>query len=152
MDLKARLKSDLTDAMRARDATVTATLRMILTSVTKAEVGGKVQTSLSDDQVIEVLQAEAKRRSDAAELYDAGNRPELAAKERAEADVIVRYLPAAMTDEELGVVVAEEVALANQAGATGPNAMGAVIKAVRARTGATATGGRVAAAVKTALS
>lgn len=152
MDLKARLKSDLTDAMRARDATVTATIRMVLTSVTKAEVGGKVQATLSDDEIVEVLQAEAKRRSDAAELYDEGGRPELAAKERGEAEVIARYLPAAMTDEELAGVVAEEVKIASEAGTTGPSAMGAVIKAVRARTGATATGGRVAAAVKTALS
>lgn len=151
MALKDRLQQDLTDAMKARDDLTVATLRMALAAVTKAEVAGKEQIALSDDQVIDVLRAEAKRRADAAALYDEGGRPERSDQERAEAAVLARYLPAAMGDDELTAIVAEEVARAADAGASGPKAMGPVIKAVRARAGATADGGRVAAAVKAAL-
>ena len=150
--LKDQLQHDLTEAMKARDETATSTLRMVRAAITNAEVAGDAAVVLTDEQVVEVLRAEAKKRAEAAEVYAGAGRAELAAKERAELGVIERYLPAAMGDDELAAIVAEEVARAAQAGATGPRAMGAVIKAVRERAGAGADGARVAAAVKAALS
>ncbi|MFM8601270.1 MAG: GatB/YqeY domain-containing protein [Actinomycetota bacterium] len=150
--LKETLKSDLTVAMKAGDETVRGTLRMALAAVTNAEVAGDEAVELSDDQVVSVLQAEAKKRSEAAEIYAQAGRADAAAKERAELAVLEQYLPAAMSEAEVAAVVAEEVAAAASAGNTGPKAMGAVVKAVRARVGASADGSVVAALVKAALS
>lgn len=149
--IKDRLKEDLTTAMRARDEVTTSTLRMVLTAVTTAEVAGTEAIVLSDADVVGVLRSEAKKRAEAAEIYANASRPEKAATERAELAVIERYLPAAMDDEALGAVVAEEVAAAAASGSIGPKAMGLVVKAVKARVGDQADGGRIASAVKAAL-
>jgi uncharacterized protein YqeY len=150
--IKSRLQTDLTASMKARDELTTSTLRMLRSAITNAEVAGAEAIDLTDDQAIAVLQSEAKKRAEAAEIYEQAGRAESAAKERAELTVIERYLPAAMSDEELEVIVAEEVAAATAAGAEGQRAMGQVIKAVRERVGAAADGSRIAAMVKAALS
>lgn len=150
--LKETLKADLTAAMKAGDETVRGTLRMALAAVTNAEVAGDEAVELSDDQVVAVLQAEAKKRAEAAEIYAQAGRTDAAAKEKAELAVLERYLPAAMSEAEIAAVVAEEVAAAAAAGNTGPKAMGIVVKAVRARVGASADGSVVANLVKAALS
>jgi uncharacterized protein YqeY len=150
--LKDTLKSDLTAAMKAGDETARSTLRMALAAVTNAEVAGDEAVELSDGQVVAVLQAEAKKRSEAAEIYAQAGRTDAAAKEKSELAVLERYLPAAMSEAEIAAVVAEEVAAAAAAGNTGPKAMGAVVKAVRARVGASADGSVVANLVKSALS
>jgi uncharacterized protein len=149
--LKDQLKSDLTEAMRARDDVKIATLRMALAAVTKAEVAGKEQVTLSDDEVTGVLRSEMKKRHEAAEMYETGGRPDRAARERAEAEVLAAYLPPAMDDDALAAIVKEEAAAVEATGATGGKAMGAVVKAVRTRVGDGADGARIAAAVKTAL-
>ncbi|HLI56258.1 MAG TPA: GatB/YqeY domain-containing protein [Actinomycetota bacterium] len=145
--LKDRLHADLTEAMRARDDVARSALRLTLAAITKAEVAGKEHTTLSDDQVLEVIRSEIKKRTEAAEIYDGAGRAELAERERAEGAVLAPYLPAELSDEELAAVVSEELA---KLGAGG-RAMGPAIKAVRARVGASASGGRVADAVKAAL-
>lgn len=149
--LKETLKSDLTAAMKAGDDNRRSTLRMALAAVTNAEVAGDQAVELSDDQVIAVLQAEAKKRAEAAEIYAGAGRTEAELKERAELTVLEGYLPAAMGEDEIRTVVAEEVAAAAAAGNTGPKAMGQVVKAVRARVGASADGSVVANLVKAAL-
>jgi uncharacterized protein YqeY len=149
--LKRRLQTDLTTAMKARDEITTSTIRMLRTAITNAEVAGDVAVELTDQQAIAVLQSEAKKRSEAAEVYEQAGRAESAAKERAELAVIERYLPAAMDDAELQAIVNEEVASAAASGAEGPRAMGQVIKAVRERAGAAADGSRIAAMVKATL-
>jgi uncharacterized protein YqeY len=98
-----------------------------------------------------VLRSEAKKRVEAAEIYENAGRQELAAQERAELAVIEGYLPAAMDDDALAAVVAEEVAAAEAAGPTGGRAVGEVVRAVRARVGDAADGGRIAALVKASL-
>ena len=150
--LKDTLKSDLTAAMKAGDETGRSTLRMALSAITNAEVAGEEAVELTDDQVMAVLQAEAKKRSEAAEIYAQAGRTEAAQKEQAELAVLERYLPAAMSDDEIKAIVTEEVAAAAAAGNTGPKAMGLVVKAVRARVGAGADGSVVANLVKAALS
>lgn len=149
--LKARLQSDLTAAMKARDEIVVSTLRLVLSAVTTAEVAGEAAVELTDEQVTATLRSEAKKRAEAAEIYATNGRAESAAKERAELAVIERYLPAGASDEEVAQVVAEEVAAAAADGQVGPRAMGVVVKAVRARLGDRVDGGRVAAMVKAAL-
>lgn len=149
--LKDRLRVDLTAAMRARDEVAKATLRSVLTSITKAETAGKTQIELSDDQVIGVIRSELGKRKEAAEIYEKAARDELAARERAEAEVLIPYMPAELSDEALEAIVAEEVAIARAAGIEGPRAMGAVIKAVRERVGQQAEGGRISRVVKAGL-
>jgi uncharacterized protein len=151
MTLKQQLHSDLTDGMRARDELRTATLRMALTAVTNEEVAGKVARELSDDEVVAVLQREAKKRRESAQAYDDANRPELAERERAELGVLDGYLPAAMADEDLTAIVAAAVAAAQADGAEGPRAMGAVMKLVTPQVAGQAEGGRVAAEVRRQL-
>lgn len=149
--LKDTLKSDLTVAMKSGDEVGRSTLRMALSAITNAEVAGDEAVELTDDQVIAVLQAEAKKRAEAAEIYAGAGRAEAEQKERAELAVLERYLPAAMSESEIAAIVAEEVAAAAAAGNAGPKAMGAVVKAVRARVGSSADGSLVAQLVKAAL-
>lgn len=148
--LKARLQHDLTASMKARDELATSTLRMVRAAIMTAEVAGDEAVELTDDQAIAVLQAEAKKRAESAEVYEQNGRLDSAAKERAELAVIERYLPAAMGDDELSAIVDEEVSAA-ATGAEGGKAMGIVIKAVRQRAGAAADGARIAAMVKARL-
>ncbi|MEY4165163.1 MAG: hypothetical protein RL419_1005 [Actinomycetota bacterium] len=149
--LKDTLKTDLNTAMKARAEIEVSTLRMVLAAVMNAEVAGNEAVTLTDDQVISVMMAEAKKRSEAAEVYDQAGRAESASKELAELAIIERYLPASLSDEEIGAIVQEEVAKAAAEGHSGGKAMGLVVKAVRARAGAGVDGGRVAALVKSAL-
>jgi len=151
MSLKDTLKADLTTAMKARDELATSTLRMVLAALTNAEVAGDQAITLDDNEALAVLQAEAKKRAEAAQIYADAGRNEAATKERAELAVIERYLPAAMSDDELNQIIADEVAKAKAAGAEGGKAMGLVVKAVRERAGSGADGSRIAAAVKAAL-
>lgn len=151
MTIKDQLQADLTEAMRSRDETVMATLRMLLAAVKRAEVAGNAQIELSDDQVRSLVRSELRKRTEAAEMYRTGGRPELADRETAESGVLRRYLPPELDDDALVPIVAEEVAKAADAGITGGKAMGTVVKAVRERVGAQAEGSRIAAAVKAAL-
>ncbi|MBT0767333.1 GatB/YqeY domain-containing protein [Kineosporia sp. J2-2] len=146
--LKARLRSDLTTAMKARDAIRSSTIRMVMTAVKAEEVSGDVARELSDQELVTVLTREAKKRREAATAYDDAGRGELADKERAELEVLSGYLPKQLSDEELTALIAEEVAAS---GASGRAAMGAVMKAVRGRVAGQADGGRVAAEVKRQL-
>ena len=149
--LKETLKNDLTAAMKAGDDVAKSTLRMALSAISNAEVAGDAAVEVSEDQVIKVLQAESKKRAESAELYDQAGRTDAAEKERAEAAILAAYLPAAMSDDELAGVVAEEVANAAAAGNTGMKAMGSVVKAVRERVGSSADGSKIADLVKAAL-
>ena len=146
--LKTRLHDDLTTAIKSRDELRTATLRMALAAITTEEVAGKQARELSDDEVLRVLAREAKKRREAAEAFEAGNRPELAERERAEGTVIDDYLPKQLDDEELRALVASAL---EEAGVSGPQAMGAVMKVATAKVAGRAEGGRVAAEVRRQL-
>ena len=147
-ELKDRLRSDLTDAMRARDQVRLRTLRMALTSITNEEVSGNAVHDLSDEDVLKVLTREAKKRREAAEAFEAAGRVEQAEAERAEGDVLAVYLPAQLGDEELRGLVAAAIA---ETDATGMPAMGKVMKAVTPQVAGRAEGGRVAAEVRRQL-
>ncbi len=149
MTIKAQLRADLTEAMRARDEIRIATLRLAIAAIGKAEVAGDEAVELADDAILALLASEIKKRIEASDLYAQGGRTELADKERAEAAVLAEYLPAALSDAELDTIVAEEAAKVDASNAG--KAMGQVIKAVRDRVGQQADGVRIAAAVKAAL-
>src|SRR6187551_664618 len=104
-ELKERLRADLTVAMKARDKLTTATIRMLLAAIQAEEVSGKQMRELSDDEVLKVLARESRKRGEAAEIYVTNGRGELAANERAEAQVIDDYLPRQLNEDELANVV-----------------------------------------------
>ncbi|MEU3186503.1 GatB/YqeY domain-containing protein [Streptomyces sp. NPDC006923] len=149
--LKSKLKEDLTDAIRARDELRSATLRLTLSAITKEEVSGTSARELSDDEVQQVIAKEAKKRREAAEAFTQGGRAEQAEREKAEGLLLDAYLPAQLSDEELGAIVEQAVGEAKAAGAEGPRAMGAVMKIVSPKVAGRAEGGRVAALVKRSL-
>src|SRR3954454_12456828 len=128
MALKEQLRSDLTTAMKSRDELRASTLRMALTAITTEEVAGKQARQLSDDEVVTVLTREAKKRREAAEAFAGAGREELAARERAEGEVLAEYLPAQLSDDELTALVTAAI---GETGAAGPQAMGQVMKLVQ---------------------
>ncbi|GAA2816937.1 GatB/YqeY domain-containing protein [Kitasatospora paracochleata] len=146
--LKEQLQEDLTAAIKTRDELRASTLRLTLAAITSQEVAGKVKRDLSDAEVQKVIAKEEKKRREAAEAFENAGRAESAAQERAEGDILTGYLPKQLSDEELAAIVAAAVA---ESGASGPQAMGAVMKLVKPKVEGLADGGRVAAAVKTAL-
>ncbi len=152
-ELKQRLRADLTTAMKARDELVKATLRMTLTAIGNAEVAGTEARELSDDEVLRVIAKEAKKRAESAEAFAGAGREELAVKERAEGEVLARYLPQQLTDDELAVIAqtAVDEAAAELGERPGPRQMGQVMKRANAAAAGRAEGGRVAAAVKALL-
>jgi hypothetical protein len=146
--LAERLRADLSAAMKAKDEVTLRTLRMVMAAIKSAEVSGKESVTLDDAAVIKVLQKQATQRTESAEAFANAGRPDRADAELAERAVIERYLPTALSDEELQTIVDEEVA----AYSGDPKAaMGLTIKAVNARVAGRADGKKVAALVKAKL-
>ena len=152
-ELKATLRSDLTAAMKARDALTLGTLRMALAAVTNEEVAGSSARELTDAEVRTVLAREVKKRRESAEAFDGAGRTELAEQERAESAVLQRYLPAQLSDAEIGELAAEAVAEIAESTGSAPTMkqMGLVIKAAQTKAAGRAEGAKIAAAVKAAL-
>ena len=148
MSLKERLQHDLHDAMRAHDKVRAGTLRMALASVTTAEVAGDTARQLSDDEVLKVIAKEAKKRKEAHAAYAGAGRPELAATEQAELEILQDYLPTELDDTELEEIVAAAIA---EVGASSMAQMGQVMKAAQVAAAGRADGGRIAAVVRGAL-
>ena len=149
-ELKQRLRDDLTTSMKARDTLRSSTLRMALSAITNAEVAGKEAKELSDNEVLDVLGKEQKKRREAAEAFDGAGRDELAAKERDEAAVLAEYLPQPLGDDEIAAIVTEAI---SSTGATGEGmrAMGKVMGVVQPQVKGRADGSAVAAEVKRQL-
>ncbi|HEY9394675.1 GatB/YqeY domain-containing protein [Nocardioides sp. NPDC023903] len=148
--LKDQLRTDLTSAMKARDKERAGTLRMVMASITEAEVAGKEAKELTDDEIITILTREAKKRREAATAFADGGRAEQAEKETAEAAVITEYLPAQLSAEEISDLVSKAIA---QTGAAdeGMRAMGKVMGILTPQTKGRADGGAVAAEVRKQL-
>lgn len=147
-ELKDRLRTDLTTAMKAQDKTTTAALRMALAAVSNEEVAGEQARELTDDEVTRVLAREVKKRKEAAEAFAAAGRAEQAAAETREGEILAVYLPAQLSDDELAVIVDEAIA---ELGEPGPKQMGQVMRIANAKIAGRAEGGRVAAMVKSRL-
>ena len=146
--LKATLQHDLHTAMRAREQVRVATLRMVLTGISNAEVSGESARELSDDETLKVVAKEAKKRKESATAYRDAQRPELADREEAELAVLEGYLPEQMGDEELTAIVDRAI---EQVGATSMAQMGQVMKLAQGEAAGRADGGAIAARVKARL-
>ncbi|NNG35787.1 GatB/YqeY domain-containing protein [Nakamurella aerolata] len=152
-ELKQRIRTDLTAAMKSRDQLVTGTLRMALAAITNEEVAGTSAKELTDPDVVRVLTREVKKRNESAEVYAGAGRSELADNERAEAAILERYLPQQLTDAELTDLVDGAVAeVAGGGEQPGMKQMGQVIKAANDKAAGRADGKRIADAVKQRLS
>ena len=149
MGLKEKLQSDLTDAIRSKDAVKSGTIRMLLAAVTNEEVAGKSAKVLSDAEVITVLSREAKKRREAVEAYTNAKREDLANKEKEEAAVIALYLPEQLSEADIKKLIADAIAETN---ASGPSGMGLVMKVLQPKIAGKADGGVVSSLVKAALS
>jgi hypothetical protein len=141
MELADRVKQDLTVAMKAGEKDRVSALRLVLSELQKDAKEG------AGDELA-VLRRERKRRHESAAAFRDGGRPELAAAEEAEAQVIETYLPAELSDDELRAIVAEAVA---ETGASSAKEMGQVMKASMARVAGRADGKRVSALAQEAL-
>lgn len=152
-EMKTKLRADLTTSMKAKDKLRTATIRMLLAAIQTEEVSGKEAHEVTDDQVLKILAKESKKRGEAAEIYTENGRGELAATERAEAQIIDEYLPTPLTDAELADVADTAIAqVAEELGERpGMKQMGLVMKAASALAAGKADGTRVSKAVKDRL-
>lgn len=147
--LKERINADLKSAMLARDEVKVQTLQGVKSAILYEEVAKKVrETGLEESQIEQVIAREAKKRDEAAELFEKGGNTESAAKERLEKEILSVYLPAQMTEAEILAVVQETVAAMKP---EGPKDMGRVIGAVKAAVGNTADGAVIAKLVKESL-
>lgn len=149
--LKEQLKQDLTQSLKDQDAIKSSTLRMALTAITNEEVSGKEAKVLSDTEVLSVLTKEAKKRKESVEAFNQANRKDLADKEAKELTVLEKYLPTALTEEELNKIIDEAIAEAKASGAEGMKAMGVVMKIVQPKTVGRTDGAQLAAKVKEKL-
>jgi len=147
--LKDRIQADLKAAMLARDTLRTQTLQGLKAAILNEEVAKKIRETGLDDAAIEQLVArEAKKRDEAAGLFEQGGNQESAAKERAEKEILSVYLPEQLSEAEVQKLVDEAVAVLKPAG---PQDMGKVIGAVKAKAGNSADGAMVARVVKDSL-
>ena len=149
--LKEQLKQDLTKSLKEQDVVQSSTLRMALTAITNEEVSGKEAKVLSDAEVLVVLTKEAKKRKESVEAFNQANRKDLADKEAQELKVLEKYLPSALTEEELNKIIDEAIAEAKANGAEGMKAMGVVMKIVQPKTVGRTDGALLAAKVKEKL-
>lgn len=149
--LKERLRADLTTSIKDRNKVRSGTIRMVLSAISEAEVAGAQARELSEQQVLDVVIREAKKRREAEEAYAAAGRTELAEKEQAESAVLADYLPQSLTADEVSAIVAAAIA---QTGAAelGPRGIGKVMGVVTPQTKGRADGSAVAAEVRRQLS
>jgi len=148
MSIKEQLRLDLTEAIRSRDEITSGTIRMVLSAITNEEVSGKEARVLTDDELITVLSREAKKRREASEAFENAGRADKAALEKAEGEVIAKYLPAQLSIEDIKKMIADAIAAT---GAAGPADMGKVMGAVKALIAGKADGSVVSTLVKEAL-
>jgi len=144
--LKDKITSDMREAMKARDQIRVATLRLLVSSITNVEKE-KIK-ELSDDEVLEVVAREAKRRRESIDAFRSGGRDDLVDKETAELAVLEGYLPEKLSEDELATLVDQAIA---ETGASSPKQMGEVMKALMPKIRGRADGAQVSGLVKSKL-
>lgn len=149
MDFQSRIDNDLKEAMKARQAERLGVLRMLKTALKNASIEqGGAEARLNDADALVVVRKEVKKRQDSAESFEKGNRPELAAKEKAEIEVLSAYLPQGLSPDELQKLVAACIA---EAGATSKAQMGQVMKLAIERAAGRADGRTLSSAISAQL-
>jgi len=144
--LKDRIHEDLTQALRAGDKVRLGALRLLSAAITNREK--ELRHELSDDEVREVAGKEAKKRTESIEAFDAGDRPELAARERAERDVLTPFVPAQLADADVDAIIDEALA---STGASSPQDIGKVMGVVMGRAKGRVDGAAVQRKIRTRL-
>lgn len=144
--IKARITEAMKDAMRAREKERLGTIRLILADFKKIEVDERID--VDDTRAVSVLDKMVKQRRESIKQYEAGGRPELAAAEQAEIEVISEFLPAALSEDEVKAIISKAIA---ETGASGMKDMGAVMNIARPQLTGRADMGQVSQLVKQLL-
>src|SRR5947208_11312467 len=137
MTVQERIDADLKDAMRAKDAGRLGVLRMLKSAMKYAAIEKPGESQLDDAATSQVIRKQVKQRQDSIESFEKGGRPELAAKEKEELEILNSYLPQQMSAEELAKIVRDSI---TEVGATTKAQMGAVMKAAQAKAAGRADG------------
>jgi uncharacterized protein YqeY len=138
MTVQERIDSDLKDAMRAKDAARLGVLRMLKSALKYSAIDkAGAEGQLDDAEASQVIRKQVKQRQDSIEQFEKGGRPELAAKEKGELEMLNAYLPKGLNEEEIAAMVRDTIA---EVGATSKAQMGAVMKAVQAKVAGRAGG------------
>ena len=148
MTLQERIDADLKDAMRAKEAGKLSVLRGLKSALKYAEIE-KADAALDDSTAVQVVRKQVKQRQDSIESFEKGGRPELAAKEKEELEILNGYLPKGLSAEELSALVKETIV---EVGATSKAQMGAVMKALQAKVAGRADGKALSGEVQRQLS
>lgn len=149
MGLKDQIQNDLKTALLGGDRFSSDVLRGLKAAILNEEVAlGRRDEGLSDEEIEKIIAREVKKRNESAALYDQNDRSELADNERKEIEVISRYLPEQLSEDELRSIIAAKIA---ELGVSGPQAMGQVIGAVKQQVGSKADGATLARIVKESL-
>jgi uncharacterized protein YqeY len=150
--LREKLNEALKNAMRARDMAGVSAIRLILAKLKEVDIAARTETSregVADERILSMLQGMIKQRNESVALYQKGNRPDLADKEKAEITVIQRFLPQQMDEAAVQVAVAEAIAATS---AKSVKDMGGVMAALKAKYTGQMDFAKASAAVKKALS
>src|SRR5215475_12978761 len=150
MNLSERVDSDLKTAMREKNATKLAVLRMLKAAMMNAAIEKSgAQGKLDDTEATQVIRKQVKQRQDSIESFEKGGRAELAAKEKEELSILQSYLPQAMSADDISKIVRETI---TEVGASSKAQMGAVMKALQAKVAGRADGKTLSAEVQKQLS
>ncbi len=147
MSLKDQITDDMKAAMRAKEASKLATIRLLTAAMKQKEVDERVE--LDDGMVLAIIEKMIKQRKDSVQQFEAGGRQDLADIEKAEIEVLATYMPAALSDEEVQAAVNAAVV---ETGAAGPQDMRKVIDVLKQKLAGRADMGKVSGLVKAALS
>jgi uncharacterized protein YqeY len=149
MALKDRITDDMKDAMRARASARLSTIRLLLAAIKQREVDER--KTLTDADVVAIVDRMIKQRKDSIAQFDAGHRPDLADAERAEMGILETYLPQRMSDAEIDAAVDAALSAARAGGASGPALMGKAMAALKPQLAGRADMAQVSARVKARL-
>ncbi len=149
MIIQDQIDSDIKDAMRAREADRLSVLRLLKSALKNASIEkGGADAKLDDPESMQVIRKQVKQRQDSVEGFEKGGRPELAAKEKAEMEILNAYLPKALSESELNTLVAEAIA---ESGATTKAQMGLAMKVATAKAAGQVDGKTLSQAIQKAL-
>jgi hypothetical protein len=145
--LKEQIEQDLKNALRSKDAKTLSVLRSVKSAITYAEVdkGIKGTANLDDASVTAVLAKEAKKRQESADAYQKAGNDERAADELSEKSIIEKYLPEALSKEEIDILIQSAI---DEIGPVSPQTMGRIIGQIKQKAGPSADGAVIAQSVK----
>ncbi|AIQ48782.1 MULTISPECIES: GatB/YqeY domain-containing protein [Paenibacillus] len=125
MNLSERLNEDMKQAMKSKDKFTLSTIRMVRSTINYSEI--ELKRTLDDNEVLDILSREIKQRKDALQEFESAGREELAANTKAEIEIIIKYLPAQLSEEEIKVIVQQTI---QETGASSKSDMGKVMSAL----------------------